>query len=296
MSLKDYLKSERKAFAGVIHVSLSVLAFELLFVIDSPFVEEYLTAVTSDWRLFVASFVTVLGASVIPDLDNRRSTATLQLGAFGDFVSAAASKFSLFVYKLWHFKRDPNPAYHHRLFFHTPAFLAALWFAFDYYIPEGDQTPYEAVAQALQSGDYWYFTTGAFVATAAAFSSCFVSWWLSMKVLLYRFTKSVAVKTATTAVVTTNLAYFIASNSFDQAKVVVTSYLLGYAFHLAADLFSVSSIPLLWPVPVKYKAYWSPHVLGKFQVPGSSEEAYTLHRLAVITDVLLACAIFQGWF
>lgn len=129
---KEFLKRDRSedGFMGYTH-ALSALAVVLLCIAFIPLFTTKIIANENIW--VICMFVCgVVGASMIPDLDNTKSRAKSDLGIFGEIISGIFRVSSAFIQTTIRAKKDdpdPNP---HRGFWHTP--LAAILLGFLTYL------------------------------------------------------------------------------------------------------------------------------------------------------------------
>lgn len=204
---------------------------------------------TTDWVVFVAATIIVVGASLMPDLDATTSTSINVLGIIGTFLSTVMRGFSKTVQSIFrtkYDKADPDP---HRGFWHTilAAILAGglVLFLVSIKIP---------IAQIGKTN----LTTSNLVVMFIIF--------ISIQLLIASLIKPLYKKTKDSfiaKVIITVLSIIIAvsltllSPPGLDFKWVAAAVTLGWLCHLVGDMMTVSGVPVLAPfIKIKGKRWW----------------------------------------
>ena len=269
---KAYFESVRGGFGGLTHVLIAVAVF--LLILDAPLdiISDFVEFVNEDWLFLACAFLVVVGASLLPDLDNDYSTATLQLGLFGAVVKTFMQTVSYAFYSVTRLKKDdPRPKSMHRKLFHAPAFGVGL-ICFAYFGLEPSESSY--VDYLVSNKDDLFYALTSDVAPLVCLVLIYVSAWLGVNNLTYwpfRLLKLNSLrryKQSLFVLVAGGVTYFSATLPLSDLRYMGIAVGLGYLIHILADAFTEGSVPVIYPIPAFWagKWWWNPYILGPFQI------------------------------
>lgn len=95
----------------------------------------------------------VLGASLIPDLDNQDSTAGYQLGILGKIITMFAVMTSGVIYGISRTGKDTCKS-QHRMFWHTPLSVIISIILALFFTPKSDVTIFEYIRAVYESKSF----------------------------------------------------------------------------------------------------------------------------------------------
>lgn len=230
--------------------ALSGLAIFLMIVAFFPAFSLKLLGTDNIWAIILAMAVTA-GASLLPDLDNTKSTSKSSLGWLGDGLSLVFRGSSSVIQTVIRLPRDdstPNP---HRGFYHT--IPAALLIGGLVYL--GTRIGGELTLPFI--GQVTYGTLFAIVIT-----------WLNIHMALAGLAKKLMNKLKNKSGVFGELVAFLFSLSL--TFIIFTqlpndldfwwlgaSVFLGCLIHILGDCFTTAGCPVLFPIPIKGKLWWT---------------------------------------
>ena len=246
----DHSKKSDQGFMGTTH-ALSAVAIFFSLVAFFPAKFYSVLGANNVWVVILAAAVTA-GASLLPDLDNTRSTSKSSLGYLGDALSLLFRSSSAVIQTFVRTSRDspdPNP---HRGFYHT--IPAALLLGFLTYL-----------ATSIKGGNFSVPFIG--VVTYGTLFALIITW-LCIHMALAGLAKSFVRKMKSKAGVFGELVPFVFSFAltftiFTQIPKGIdfwwlgVSVALGCFIHLFGDCFTTAGNPILFPIPYKGKMWWT---------------------------------------
>lgn len=227
--------------------ALSAVSFALLFTwLASDFMFEKILR-SRDTIVFIAAMITIIGASLMPDLDATKSTSINVLGIVGSALSKAMRGFSAVIQNTIKgpYDKSSDP---HRGFWHT--FLSAFLVG--------------SFVSGLASVNLEVFTIADKAITIANLIVMFLLY-ISIQLSLVSLFKPMYEKNK-------NKIGKLGVNLFALLASALLVYLLpanvnyywiggavtfGWISHLLGDMMTVSGVPILFPLKFKGKRWWN---------------------------------------
>lgn len=270
-TIKDELMRKRKGFSGVGHLTSSLMLMALCMLLPIPVISDALHTAQGNILLFIVCFFVLGGAALLPDLDNDVSSAGYSLGFFGSIMKGFMKSTATIVYQIFHMKNDRPPKSAHRLMWHAPIIGILLIILFGFNIPATDLTIFNALQNAVDSGHIFQWIAQnavlfVFILLVIASTLCgsnMILYW-PMKILPV----SNKVKKFADFVIPILIIFYIFTTSYANIRIIGICIGAGYLFHTLGDLITQGSVPVIWPIPAFWKKqmYWSPWILGPFQI------------------------------
>lgn len=285
--LKQRLKlrmTSDEGFMGYTHMLFSLALF-FLTVIAYP--KLLPMGILEDPFLFFLSTMVVAGASLVPDLDNTKSTARSNMGFIGTGVSYFFRRFANFVYRVSHTRKDdakPNP---HRSFWHTISAGLLLYLLIFFTI----KIPFKFYVPSL----------GTFVSVGFAFAMVwmFFFFFLGISVLDDFLLGANLNNSFLGNILALFIAFALAFLSVKEGILYnyeILPYLASFGFitHIIGDLFTPMGVPLFWPIKVRGRRWWKVRIM-KLSAGGFGEK-YIVAPLSALVIAVSLFAIFISFF
>ncbi len=295
--MKKFLKEEVEGFAGTTHVLIAILFLFLLVLFPTPFTQGYLKTITSDYLFFSVIFFTIAGASLLPDLDNNESTAKYHTGIFGELLTITMKITSSLAVSFTTMENDKKPKTQHRYLWHTifisVCIMALLWFG----IPSIGKSYLEIMKEQYSSGGWQeivvYNVDHSSLFLGVVFS--LISLNMGFNVVTWRLFKIVPwmiIKKWGPHLIQLGYIFLLLNMPLSRLEFVGLSVGIGYLFHNLGDLFSLGSIPLIWPIPAFWKKqwWWKPYMPFQLYTGGIANKI--LDVVLLFIDLLLFWKIF----
>lgn len=289
--LKQILKEKHKGFAGMTHFLIAILLFFLMWLIPWDFCQNYINSIKSNVLFGIIIFLTIGGASLLPDLDcspieDGGSIAVYQLGILGQLLSVLCVTLSGIVFSLVHTKNDEKPKSQHRMLFHTGLIPVLIYIGTIIYIPESLET---------LSGNFNKENTSIFI--LIIFAS--ISVYLGASILFYKVLKIFGKQRYSqflcllVMVLSIVYMYFL---PFYKLRLIGIAIALGYLFHILGDMITKGSSPLFFPIPLPKKGHlqlWrKPYILGSFSITTGGIFNTILNFILIAIDCFLFYFLF----
>ena len=285
-----------KGFSGTTHILIAILFLFLMLLIPTPFTEGYLNKITNDYAYFLIVFTVIAGASLLPDLDNDVSTAGYRLGIFGKLVTIMMKITSSVMFNFTRMKNDKEPKTQHRMLWHSVfisiMIMLYMWFG----VPDSDDNFLSLFLENYNNGseelvNWLVDNSSLFVAVLVSIISVQLGFngltWRIFKIVPNQFVKRFGPIFAQLIMI-----YCVISMSMTDLKYITLSVGIGYLFHNLGDLFSLGSIPIIWPIPAFWlgKWWWKPHL--PFQINTGGLGNKILDIVLLICDLILFYILF----
>lgn len=259
--MKDRVKSDN-ALMGATH-SLSSVALYLLFMAFFPqlFVE---VLGTDSIYVILISIFTIYGASLLPDLDNTRSSAISSLGIIGQGLSSLLRMMAVGIYHLTKTKHDNPECNPHRGFFHT---IVSVVFVF---LVVFSTTSITYVIKISDS----YYTVGQLFALFWLFITTQISLASISGPFFKKNKKKGMIGHITNLLISLSLSFFLmimATKEVESFQWLAFAISFGYLAHILGDTLTVGGTPLLFPIKTKGKR-WYVHRFSKMKAGGEIEK------------------------
>lgn len=275
------IKSD-SGYMGFTH-AISALSIFLLLIAFVPAYSEFLQF-KNIWFLIIAGLTTI-GAAMVPDLDNTKSTIKSNLGVIGDILSTGFRATSVVIQSTVKTRKDdstPNP---HRGFWHT-------------------------IVASILTGVLIFFITkigGTFsipvlgeitIGYAIAFIISFILVQLALTTVLNPLIKKNK-KSSLFKIISLVLSFLLTLIIFIQLPNnmsfiwLAVSVTLGMIIHILGDTTTTSGTPLLWPIPINGKMWWNIR-LSSMKAGGEIEKKILTPLFVGLSVIALIVIIKNG--
>lgn len=270
--------NEDNAFMGPTHALSGVAAFLLLV----AFAPSVISEITGD-NLFViiATAILFVGASLLPDFDSVRATIISVLGFIGKGISTGMRAIAKVVYSITRSKYDKPDADPHRGFWHTIVAGVLSGFGFFLLVTSFNKVSFEIGSVELSLGLFilWFLITISIQIGFAVF----------LKKQMRRLSDNMFGSLASWAlggVVSAFIVYNIPVDSnFKWVWVAITG---GWICHLLGDTFTTAGTPLIFPLRIKGKSWWTVRFPPYMKADGAIEH-YVVIPLFII--IIVGCIV-----
>lgn len=239
------------AFMGRTH-ALSALA---IFFILLAFIGDFFNTIlgtTSPWGIIGAAIV-IIGASLIPDLDNTHSTAKSTLGVIGSGLSIIMKSSSVLIQGIVSTKYDKDSSNPHRKLWHTPIIWLLVGLGLLGLFSLSTVISLPIIGEMTLGGIF-------------AFLILYVSMQLTLMGLLTSTMKGLKKKHGFMGeVVVDGIALvftFLVFNQILESNIngyqwLAASFTIGAWIHILGDLMTTMGVPLLFPIKIKGKFWYN---------------------------------------
>lgn len=271
--INNNLNTKKSGFSGITHILIAITLTLVMIRFPFKLTQDFVSFITSNWILIISSFLIIIGASLLPDLDNDISTATVQLGIIGALIKTSMQTISYIVYAFTRLRNDDKaPQSMHRKLFHTP-FVAFLLIALFYFGLEIESNSFLNIVRDISLNKNWSEILS-YPVTSICILLIFISTWLGINTIMYwplkivRISLLVKNKQILFILIAMAITYYSMTLPMTQLRYMGIAIGVGYLFHIIGDLFSEGSVPIIWPIPALWaKKFWyAPNILGPFQI------------------------------
>lgn len=281
--LNKIMFKEMKGFSGVTHMLIATFLFQLIWIL--PIFSMYISQVKAKDTVTIILFWGILiGASLLPDLDNNVSTAKYQLGIIGRILSMFMVMVSSMVYSIFHTKNDKCKS-QHRMLWHTLFIYMAELVIIYFFHPTNDYTILEIVKSKMSIMN----NSAALIAILFFFLSC-CSIYLFINFICYYGGKIISWKVFNVIKIVLSLACFVflgSRVSLGYLKFISYAVCIGSMFHNIGDLFSLGSVPVFFPVPIKKQLWLKPKLPFQLETGGVANRVLNFVLLIVVVTLFL---------
>lgn len=266
--------------------ALSAVAFALLFTWLANDIMFDKVLGSTDIVVFIAAMIVIVGASLMPDLDAVNSTSIITLGIVGVILSKGMRAFSSVIQNTIKgpYDKDTDP---HRGFWHTflSAFLVGLAFS------------------GLANIEIELFKVGNNPIMISTFIVTFIIY-ISIQLALASLFKPSFNKAKKSP---------LGSISIKLGSLLISAFLVislppglnyswiggaitfGWIAHLLGDMFTVSGVPILFPLKHKGKRWWNFRLPFGIKAGGYIEKVLLipLFSIAIIISLFNIATIFN---
>lgn len=275
MKIKNKINSDN-AFMGPTH-ALSAVA---MFLVLANLFYKNMTAFTKgNISMFIIALIVCVGASLLPDFDNTKSTSISTLGIFGVCISKIMRAFSVLIYSLTRSGKDNVEANPHRGFWHT--ILAAFLVGFLVFITT-------SIKYIIHLGSF-SLSMGFIV----AFLIILVSFELMLSSLFKKQIQRFKSKTSGLFLlwvvgifVTSALVLFVSKTS--TYSWLAIPVLIGWITHILGDTLTTAGTPIFSPIPHKGYHWWVYRMPPHIKAGSSVEYSLFVPAFGIITFI---CAL-----
>lgn len=291
MKFISKLRDDR-GFSGYTH-ALSGVAGALIFLTIIPLVSDIRFGFGSFWIL-VAFSVVVVGATLIPDLDNTSSTSRNSLGVLGIALSVVFRASSAFLQTVLRTRRDdptPNP---HRGFWHTG--VSALLIG-------GIVYALSAISKELRIPVIGVDSYGDIFALFFVFLGIHLALEVFAKKFFKKIKSLLIVGEILAFIISAFLSILLLRLVGDQPSGflwLAGAYTVGCLVHILGDCFTKYGAPIFFPITAftKNKFWWNTR-FAKMESGGDFEKTVVVMVLYVIIAISLIAFIglnFSSFF
>lgn len=298
MDLNDLFNKKKRGFAGITHVLISFVTFEILWLL--PVFGFITNTIKASTMIFIVSYwFCVAGAALLPDLDGNESSAGYTLGFLGKLLHIFMVATSSLVYSILHTKKDAakqkqrldKSNMQHRMFWHTPLSVALLFF-YCYFC-------YKSV---IDQGTLWDMLKAKNFNPQKIFSFVFInmmvvmSFMLASSKLFYNIGRVLfkkAMKYIDMVLVIAFAVFIFFKGTPEYVFQLCTGVALGVLFHIIpGDICSKGSVPLFFPVPIKKQFWFKPKLPFQLETNGTANRILDL--VLFIVSIVLMIIIVKG--
>lgn len=286
-NLKKKLNTKKKGFSGITHCLISLLIFEIIWLIP---LFSFLVQPIKDAKIWIKIFYwgIVIGAALLPDLDNNISSAGYTLGIIGKLFHTFMVSSSSLIYTLIRTKKDQTKT-QHRMFWHTPL-SCGLLYLYCWYVCK--KLPDQTILELIKSKTLPPFGVMVNMIFLYVIVSCsFILFLSKLGYNLSKFIKNGA-RIVTKIISTGFFIYLIFAGHKNFMLQMCQAVCLGTLFHNIGDLFSKGSIPLIFPIPIKGQFWFKPRF--PFQIETNGAANRILDIILWIVDITLGVMIIWG--
>lgn len=262
--MKKFLIKKIKGFSGITHMLIATLLFQIIWLL--PIFSQYTEGIKEKGIIAILLFWgIVIGSSIIPDLDNEVSTAKYQLGFLGQIISMFMVMISSIVTSITRMKNDHFKS-QHRLFWHAPTVYIISFILIMFLHPSVDITLFSAIKNGFKD-----INISEFSVTIIFFILTISSFYLFMNSLCYNAGRFFLKKFFSTLKSVVSIAAFLFlffKAPISYLKLMSYGVCVGSLFHNIGDLFSLGSIPIFFPIPIKKQMWYRPHLPFQLETGG----------------------------
>lgn len=274
--IKNRIKSNA-ALMGTTHVASAISVFFFMVAMFPEFIYGQLG--TEDIFIVIASLIIVGGATLLPDLDNTKSSAISSLGIVGVGLSKAMRAFAVVVYQISRTRYDDDNANPHRRFWHTLVSVILLFLAV--FASVSIKTKILIFNNEYTVG-FLFACMWLFVCSRLFLTTFF-------KKSNDRFKRQGMtgsfISLIISILITVGLVLF--TEHSESYRWIAFSMSAGYLIHILGDTLTTSGTPLLWPIKIKGKRWYDVR-LFKIKAGGDVEKYIFLPGFILLTVVSLA--------
>lgn len=286
--MKNILNKEQRGFNGKTHILIACFLFQIIWILPmfQPKVQEIknlgIICIVLFWGI-------VIGSALLPDLDNDISTAKFVLGILGKIISVFMVATSSMIYTVLHKREDKVPNSQHRMFWHSPFSCLLLFIIIKFFIPDSNSTVFQIVKYTIDNKQLPIQITS-FIYTLATFMLVICSLYLFYNQIFYNLGKLFMKRlwnTMRTICILLSTVYIGYKMPISFLKFIGFALALGCLFHIIGDLFSLGSIPIIFPIPFKKKFWWKPYLPFQLNTGGIANSI-----LDLLMAILVACMFY----
>lgn len=256
----SYRLKNENGFMGNTH-ALSVVAVVLSFAAFLPkiFFNDILN--TKDISVLIAALIIAMGAGLLPDLDNTKSSAISTLGPIGSLLSFIMRSSSEGIYALSHTRKEPSESDPHRGFWHTAFSGIAMGIIVIFITKITTFIKFDNHSFSLSSILLFMFVLIGFELSITAL--------LGQKVRTIKHNSFGILTLWLTGLIFTIILVSVMPQlkSYTWMGVII---IIGWLTHILGDTITTSGTPFLWPISHHGKRWWSyrlpPHIHADSEV------------------------------
>lgn len=260
-------------FMGFTH-ALSAVAVVLALLAFAPDIVDRALGVTSI-SLLVLFIFTLSGASLLPDLDNTRSTAGSALGLFGNVFSEVIRAISKVIQSVIRTKYDDTNPDPHRGAFHAPVIAVLLGFLTWLLVGIKGNVDLPLIGEVT----WGYFSAMllSLILIHIGFSGLFNK---AMKSIKKSSVLGEVIALVVSLVVTVGLFMNIPENaSLMWLPIALTT---GMIIHDIGDAFTTAGSPLLAPIPIRGKLWYNVRIPPHIKAGGAAENMLFIPAFSIV--------------
>ena len=260
--MKKLLTRKLPGFMARTHALLSIILMAICMLIPLEPLQKTFWVLKDNILLYIVALVTLVGGSLLPDLDNHVSKAQSTLGPLGSIFTTFMQSTSSIVWTVYHFKGDRKPSSQHRYLWHTPIIGIGLILLFYFGLPSGNYTIFTNIKNSIETKQIGYF----FQTNAVLFLFMILSFMTALvgsNIILSKIQKLVQLPRLIKYIFPIAVIVYIFLADYSQLKILGIMLGSGYLFHIIEDAFCDTGVPLLFPIPI----FWKHQVWTRIKVP-----------------------------
>lgn len=273
---KNRLKSN-EGFMGATHILSAVSIFFFIVAVFPDFLFGQLGS--KDVFVVFSSLIIVGGASLLPDLDNTKSSAISSLGIIGIGLSKAMRALAVVIYTLTRTRYDDENVNPHRGFWHTIISVILLFFVV---LASVSIDKAIMIFNNEYTIGFLFFSLWLFICSRLFFTTFFKK---SNDRFKRKGTSGSIISLLLSVILTVCLVMF--TSHLDSYRWVAFSMATGYLIHIIGDTFTVAGTPLFWPIKRKGKRWYTYRFL-KIKAGGDVEKYIFLPGFFIISVISIA--------
>lgn len=283
--MKSYRVHENDGFMGNTH-ALSVVAIVLSFSVIFPSFFFSTILPKKDLITMLVGLIIAIGAGLLPDLDNTKSSAISTLGIIGVALSSFMRFVSEFIYSISHTNKEPETSNPHRGFWHTLA-AGVIFGLFTMFLMSFNASIFKI--------NKITFT----VSTIILFIYLLIAFELMLTAFFKKFISKE--KNKNFGIITLWLIGFVFSSIMILLLLPIKSLswvgfmvMIGWTIHIMGDTITTSGTPILWPIKHNGKRWWSYRLPPYIHADGPVEHKIIFPIFVVISIIMTIILITRG--
>lgn len=271
-------------FMGTTH-ALSVLALMLALLAFGKPVATFLFGDLIPIKMAII-IVVAIGAGLLPDFDNVKSTAISTMGIFGHLISTFMRALSSMIYAVSHNGKDKPDRDPHRGFWHTITAGLAVGLVSTLLISNLGRISLTIMNKEI--------TWGYLVAGLIIFLGTELMITVFFKKMLAKFTGQALLSISLHVIslaTTVLLLYFVPADT--SLSFIGAAVSIGWIGHILGDSITTAGVPLTWPISHKGYMWWNWRFPPYIHANGPEEHKIFVPLFTVIAIVSTAMLLFH---
>ncbi len=238
-----------RAWMGTTHTLLSLCTMAVCMMLPFDFFQSTFGVLKKDPLLFIVSMIVLVGAALLPDLDNPVSTAGATLGLLGDMMALFMRSTASIVWNILHTKRDYRPKDWHRYLWHTPIIGISFILLFYFTLPSGEYTIITNISNSIKVGQFGYFLQTNAILVLYIFL-IFMAVLVGSNAVLRQLRKFGSIPNGVEYILPILVLVYIGFANYTQLRILGVMFGSGYLMHCLQDAVTDTGVPLLFPIPI----------------------------------------------
>ena len=234
-------------FMGPTHALSGVAAFLFVAAFFSSFFQKIYGP--TNYPIFIAALILVIGGALLPDFDNTKSTAISVTGIVGQLISTAMRASARAIYAVTRGKLDKPSADPHRMFWHTILAGVGVGALVSLLVKTTSPISFTVAGRSISLA---HFIVGFFllIATQLMFAVFF-------KKLIKKISGGLGIVMSWLIGLGITIALLSTIPNGASLTWVGISISAGWLIHILGDTLTTAGTPLLFPLSHKGHRWWS---------------------------------------